>query len=155
MTDDERANSTAFARKSYMASRIDGFLDTSLVFARDSQIYLLSLRDGRVTKDIHARTSEALHTYLSGLDRALFPNRRYLAGDTLSIADICVVAELALLSRESGSGNALQAIGLECITGPGVDERYPLITKHFHTLCRHESFAPDVLPYLENLAARS
>ena len=144
-----------YGSDAYSASRIDSFLDTSLVFARDSQIYLLSLTAGSVTKDIHARASEALHTYLSGLDRALFPNRQHLVGDTLSIADICVVAELALFSREGGFGDALRAIGLEPITGSAVDERYPLITKHFHTLCRHEAFAPDVLPYLEKLTANN
>ena len=143
-----------YGSDAYMASRIDAFLDTSLVFARDSQIYVLSLRDGRVTKDIHARASEALHTYLSGLDRTLFPDRSYLVGDTLSIADICVVAELALFSRERSHAEQLGALGLDCITGPELDERYPRITKHFHTLCRHEAFAPDVLPYLDKLAAK-
>lgn len=92
-----------------------------------------------------------MHAYLSGLDRALIPNRPYLVGDTLSIADICVVAELALFSRESIYAESLRALGLECITGPDVDERYPRITKHFHTLCRHAAFAPDVLPYLEKV----
>jgi len=143
-----------YGNDAYSASRIDGFLDASLVFARDSQIYLLALSAGNVTKEIHARDSAALHTCLSGLDRALFPSRPYLVGDNVSIADICVVAELALFSREGDYEQALRAIGLDRMTGRDVDERYPLITRHFQTLCRHEAFAPDVLPYLEKLAAK-
>jgi hypothetical protein len=44
-----------YGRGPYEASRIDSFLDASLIFARDSQIYLLSLLDGAVNEAIHAR----------------------------------------------------------------------------------------------------
>lgn len=40
-----------YGRDAYEASRIDSFLDASLVFARDSQIYLLSLISGTVTPE--------------------------------------------------------------------------------------------------------
>src|SRR5262245_37658411 len=56
-----------YGRDAYEASRIDSFLDASLVFARDSQIYLLSLLDGTVNASIQARTSEAFAIYASGL----------------------------------------------------------------------------------------
>jgi hypothetical protein len=46
-----------YGRDAYEASRIDSFLDTSLIFARDTQIYLLSLLDGTVNEAIHARGS--------------------------------------------------------------------------------------------------
>ena len=141
-----------YGKDAYSASRIDSFLDASLVFARDSQIYLLALNNGKATNEIHARASDALHTYLGGLDRALSPDRAYLVDDTLSIADICFVAELALFSRERNFAQALQKIGCACITGATIDERYPIITKHFHTLCSHKAFAPDVLPYLKKIA---
>ncbi len=143
-----------YGSDAYSASRIDSFLDASLVFARDSQIYLLALNNEKVTKEIHSRANDALHTYLGGLNQALAPDRKYLVGDTLSIADICVVAELALFSRERTMGEALKTIDCACITGPETDERYPLITKHFRALCDHEAFAPDVQPYLEKIAAR-
>ena len=142
-----------YGKDAYSASRIDSFLDASLVFARDFQIYLLALNNDKATKEIHARASDALHTYLAGLNRALAPDRKYLVDDTLSIADICVVAELALFSRERNFATALQAIDCACITGVATEERYPLITKHFRTLCRHEAFTPDVQPYLEKIAA--
>ena len=142
-----------YGKDAYSASRIDSFLDASLVFARDSQIYLLALNNDQITKDIHARAHNALHTYLSGLNQALSPDRAYLVGDTLSIADICVVAELALFSRERSCVQELAQIDCECISGTEIDERYPLITKHFDSLCQHEAFAPDVLPYMEKIAA--
>ena len=141
-----------YGNDAYSASRIDSFLDASLVFARDSQIYLLALNNDRITKEIHTRASDALHTYMGGLDRALSPDRPYLVDDTLSIAEICVVAELALFSRERNFTKALQAIGCDCISGAETEQRYPLITKHFRALCRHEAFAPDVQPYLEKIS---
>ena len=41
----------------HSASRIDSFLDASLVFARDSQIYLLAMSADSLTPDIHARAA--------------------------------------------------------------------------------------------------
>jgi elongation factor 1-gamma len=137
----------------YSASRIDSFLDASLVFARDSQIYLLSLTRGKVTEEIHQRAHDAFHTYLRGLEQALSPDCRYLVGDRLSIADICVVAELALFSRERNYAEKLGEIGRECVTGSETDEMYPRVSAFFESLCQHEAFAPDVLPYLEKTRA--
>src|SRR5262249_61435303 len=65
----------------YEASRIDSFLDASLVFARDSQIYLLALRDPEFASDIHARAAEAFAIYAAGIDQALQPDRGFLVGD--------------------------------------------------------------------------
>src|SRR5712664_2416113 len=60
-----------YGRDAFEASRIDSFLDVSLVFARDSQIYLLSLMDGSVNEAIQARARDAFATYASGIDQAL------------------------------------------------------------------------------------
>tara|TARA_Y100000294_G_scaffold4946_1_gene4984 strand:+ start:358 stop:864 length:507 start_codon:yes stop_codon:yes gene_type:complete len=46
----------AYGRDAYEASRIDSYLDASLVFARDSQIYLLSLGD-ELTTEVHSRAN--------------------------------------------------------------------------------------------------
>ena len=62
----------------YEASRIDSFLDVSLVFARDIQIYLLALSGGTVDAAIHARAKEAFAIYASGLEQALSPSRTAL-----------------------------------------------------------------------------
>src|SRR6187551_2812 len=48
----------------YEASRIDSFLDASLVFARDGQAYLLSLLGGAISSEIQSRARDALDTYL-------------------------------------------------------------------------------------------
>ncbi|MDA0238111.1 MAG: glutathione binding-like protein [Proteobacteria bacterium] len=143
-----------YGEDAYSASRIDSFLDASLVFARDAQIYLLALRDGNLNRDIYESADTALHAYLGGLDRALSPSRSYLVGDSLSIADICVVSELALFFRGASDDETLRTLGLEPITGPVIDERYPLAMNHFRTLCQHEAFAPDVLPYLKKISVR-
>src|SRR5207247_1412371 len=44
-----------YGRDAYAASRIDGFLDASLVFAREAQVYLLELGGRRVTPAARAR----------------------------------------------------------------------------------------------------
>ncbi len=144
-----------YGKDPYSASRIDSFLDASLVFARDSQIYLLSLTRGQVTTEIHQRARDAFHTYAAGLERALSPDHQFLVGNSLSIADICVVAELALFSRERNLGEKLGEIDRECITGSETDKMHPRLTGHFDRLCQNEAFAPDVLPYLEKTRANA
>src|SRR5271170_4061645 len=47
-----------YGRDAYEASRIDSFLDASLVFARDSQIYLLALGSEKLSAEIHSRARE-------------------------------------------------------------------------------------------------
>src|SRR5580704_15369350 len=42
-----------YGRDPYESSRIDSFLDVSLVFARDAQIYLLALRGETIAPEIH------------------------------------------------------------------------------------------------------
>src|SRR5436190_4440639 len=89
-----------YGRDAYEASRIDSFLDASLVFGRDTQPYLLALRGDDLSADLHARAAESFAVYLAGIDQALHPDRHYLVGDALSLADICFVAELCLFSNE-------------------------------------------------------
>src|SRR5499426_2699852 len=62
-----------YGRDAYEASRVDGFLDASLVFARDAQTYLLSLLDGSVSAESQSRARDALTIYLGGISRALLP----------------------------------------------------------------------------------
>lgn len=64
-----------YGRDPYEASRIDGFLDTSLVFARDAQLYLFALRETQIPPVTHARAKEALATYAAGIEQALQPDR--------------------------------------------------------------------------------
>jgi elongation factor 1-gamma len=142
-----------YGRDAYEASRIDSFLDASLVFARDSQTYLLSLMSGTVSPEIHARTLEAFNIYASGINQALSPNREFLVDDSVSIADICFVAELSLFFNEKARAGELRKKSLEPILHDGVDANFPGAFAHFSRLSKHPAFAPDVEPYLKKIEA--
>jgi hypothetical protein len=101
-----------YGRAAYESSRIDGFHDASLVFARDGQLYLLALSRGAVTRELHARMQESFVTYLSGIEQALAPQRPFLVDDDVTLANICSVAELCLFHNERARGSALEAAGL-------------------------------------------
>lgn len=150
-----RLGGMLYGRNPYEASRIDSFLDASLVFARDSQIYLLALRDPDFAADIHARAKEAFAIYAAGIDQALQPDRRFLVGDGLSLADICFVAELCLFLNERHHRATLDKRGLVPILHERWREAFPLASGHFNRLIDHPAFAPDVQPYLQKLYARA
>jgi glutathione S-transferase len=134
----------------YQASRVDSFLDASLVFARDAQTYLLSLLSEDPTHETHARARDALSAYLAGIDRALSPKRRFLVGEDVTLADICFVAELALFFNERTRIRTLEARGLLPILDRSLnDPASARAVAHFRRLGNHPAFAPDVLPYLE------
>ncbi len=144
-----------YGRDAYETSRIDGFLDASLVFARDGQIYLLALRDGAVSRDLHARVKETFVTYLSGIEQALAPQRFFLVGDNVTLADICFVAELCLFHNERARRSILEAAGLSLLLGDEFADTYPRSASHFKRLLAHPAFAPDVGDYLEKIERSS
>jgi elongation factor 1-gamma len=143
---------TLYGRDAYEASRIDSFLDASLVFARDGQIYLLALRDGSVDAAIQARAGEAFATYASGIERALQGGQDWLAGEALSLADICFFAEITLFSTERMQRAALAKIGLQPLTTAWSTE-YPNAMQLYTRLSQHPAFAADAGSYLEKIAA--
>jgi len=142
-----------YGADAYEASRVDGFLDASLVFARDAQIYLLALLHGTLSNEIHARAREAFAVYAGGIDRALAPDRAFLVGARLSLADICFAAELCLFMNERGRFAELESRGLEPILSPDAAKLYPLAFAHFARLRAHPAFAPELEPYLAKLEA--
>jgi glutathione S-transferase len=144
-----------YGRDAYEASRIDGFLDASLVFARDGQIYLLAFRGGSVTQELHARVRESFETYLSGIEQALTPQRKFLVGDNLTLADICFAAELCLFHNERARRSVLEAAGLPLLLGDQFAETYPRASEHFQRLLAHPAFVPDVADYLEKIERSS
>jgi glutathione S-transferase len=139
----------------YEASRIDSFLDVSLVFARDSQIYLLALADGTIDAAIHARAKAAFAIYASGLEQTLTSRRNTLVGDGITLADICFAAELALFMNEHARVGQLNERGLDRILHAGVPNEYPLVFAHFARLVDHEHFRPDLKPYVEKLLSKA
>jgi glutathione S-transferase len=141
-----------YGRGPYEASRVDSFLDASLVFARDAQTYLLSLLGGTVTAEIQSRARDALLAYLAGIDRALAPQRQFLVGDDVTLADICFVAELSLFYNERMRSPALAARDLVPILDTAlIDAAYARAARHFTRLRTHPAFAPDVEPYLQKV----
>ena len=110
------------------------------------------LHDGSVSAEIHSRAKEALATYLGGISRALLPERRFLVGEGVTLADICFVAELALFSNERARREPLERAGLSpVLDGVRNDAAYAQAFAHFDRLRRHPAFAPDVEPYLEKI----
>jgi glutathione S-transferase len=141
-----------YGRDAYEASRIDSFLDVSLVFARDAQIYLLALRGETISPEIHARATEAFTTYAEGLERALGSNRRFLVGDDVSLADICFACEFTLFSNERARGGALVRQGLRPVL-EAARSRFALTFEHLDRLVAHPAFEPDLARYLFKLDA--
>jgi glutathione S-transferase len=144
-----------YGRDAWESSRIDSFLDVSLVFARDSQIYLLALSDGTVDAATHARAKQAFAIYASGLEQALSPQRKTLVGEDISLADICFAAELALFMNEHARAAQLNERGLDRILHAGVRKDYPLVFGHFDRLVDHEHFRPDLKPYVGKLLSKA
>jgi elongation factor 1-gamma len=137
----------------YEASRIDSFLDVSLVFARDAQLYLFALRGEVVDPEVHARAAEALDTWLGGLETALTPDRAALTGDGISLADICFACELALFHNEGSRSKALEANRQKALL-PQARRRFPLAFAHFDRLVEHPAFASELGPYVAKLKSR-
>ena len=135
----------------YEASRIDCFLDASLVFARDSQIYLLALASKTMSAEIHSRMRDTFEVYLAGINRALSPDREFIVGNGMTLADICFVAELGLFHNEKARATEIEKLGLEPILNSRIDAAYPRAVAHFEKLSTHPAFAPDVLPYLRKI----
>lgn len=145
--------STLYGGDAYEASRIDGFLDAALVFARDGQLYLFALNGKTVDADIHGRAAAAFAAYIGGIERALAPDRAYIVANHLSLADICFAAELCLFSNERTRHPLLRAKGLAPILGPNLLRDYPRAMAHFERLVRHPAFAPELAPYLAKIDA--
>ena len=140
-----------YGTDSYETSRIDSFLDASLVFARDSQIYLLALGSGSLSEEIYHRTREAFAVYMAGINSALSAGRGFIVGDRLSLADVCFVAELSLFYNEKPRARDLKKQRLEPILSGNVDEQFPDAMAHFAKLSKHPAFAPDIDPYMQKI----
>jgi len=136
----------------YEAARVDSFLDASLVFARDNQHYLLAMMAGDINMDVYARAGEAFGVYMGGIDRGLAPDRDFLVGDGITLADICFVAEITLFSVERARAKSLKDHKLNPIFHDGIEAEFPRAMAHYHRLCAHEAFAHDVAPYVEKIA---
>jgi len=154
------AGCTVYGSDPWTASRIDGFLDASLVFARDAQVYLLKLGSGKIKPPTHERARVALDGWLGGIEQALAPRhvapaggptRPALVGEDVTLADVVFAAELALLEAERRSHAVLAQAGLAPLVADELATRFPRALAHYARLCAHPAFAPDLGPYLEKI----
>lgn len=140
-----------YGAEPYQASRIDSFLDASLVFGCATQPYLLALRGDAVGPACHAAAGAATETWLGGIDRALSPARDFLVGTRLTLADICFACELTMLWYERPHRLRLAKQGLEPVLPDDLGAVYPRAADLFTRLRRHPDFSPDLGAHLERL----
>jgi glutathione S-transferase len=141
-----------YGKDAYEASRIDGFLDVSLIFARDTQRYLLSMLGQNPDTDLRALAEAATETYLSGMERALDGGSRFVAGDALSLADVVLAAEISEFRMEGFYAEMLAKAGIEQVIGNATLARFPAVKAHYERLAAHPAFAPDMAPFIEKLS---
>ena len=140
-----------YGADAYEASRIDGFLDASLVFARDAQIYLLALGGEALSAEIHSRARDGFRTYLGGINQALATGREFIVGLTITLADICFVAELSLFHNEKARAGELLKRGFEPILNAAVAAEFPQAMSHFTKLSKLRRSLPTWSPIRRNL----
>ena len=138
------ATRSLYGGDDYEASRIDSFLDANLVFAREAQVYLLSMREPDAV--VHERMAAAHEFYLAGVESAL-GRSDYLAGSDLSIADISFVCDFAQFLREGHYEKELRKAGLELVSHRGGDD-YPNAYSHMLRLSETAAFAKHMGTYL-------
>ena len=108
----------------FSSSRIDSFLDSSLVFACDSQAYLLSLMKDTLTVDIYDSVASAFTDWLNGIEKAL-SNQKYLSSNYLTLADVCFACEIALLYNEKYYQHKLDNYDLDLLINPKIHAQFP------------------------------
>jgi hypothetical protein len=62
-----------------------------------------------MSSELYNRMKASFAAYLFGIEQGLAPQRAFLIGDDLTLADICFVAELCLFHNERGRSSALEA----------------------------------------------
>ena len=134
-----------YGRDAYTASRIDSFLDVSLVFARQTQLYLLAVF-GEMTRELRESSEAAYRSYFAGIESAL-EGREFLVSDRLTLADICFVCEVLLCLQERRRKDALEKAGFDCILDEAFEGEFPRAFSHVFRLVKEPAFAPDCEPY--------
>ena len=91
----------------------------------------------------HERAREARDAYLGGIDQALAPERRFLVGDELTLADIVFATELALFSAERAHREKLEEAGLAALwTMRSLREDFPRALGALRTPVRARGVRP-------------
>ncbi|NCF43555.1 MAG: glutathione S-transferase [Proteobacteria bacterium] len=131
------------------ASRIDSFLDATLVFGREAQVYLLGVE--AVTQELHTRMAAAFEFFLEGIERAL-EHQAYLAGEHVTLADIAFACDLSQFLRERLMRAGLDAAGLPLVSD-NAEQRFPRAFAHLFALIEKPHFASYLGKYTEHFRA--
>lgn len=127
-------------------SRIDSFLDRSLIFARDLQHYLLARNS--MTEQRHSEMAGEVKTFAAGLDKAL-QSTTYIAGETITLADIATICDLCQLTDETEHAKQFEELGFPFLV-PSL-KPFQYLGAHIKTLADDERFSKNLKPYLEKL----
>ena len=127
-------------------ARIDGFLDNTLLFAAMIQKYILS--GDALDATLHGQMSAAFHNYCASLELAL-GHHAHVSGDALSLSDVVLVCELAMLSNEGRMADNLAAAGLPAIL-PEL-KNYSALHAHVTDLLGRTEFAEDLSNYTPHI----
>ena len=151
----KKKNNNIYGSNPYETSRIDGFLDASLIFARSSQKYLLSINNNSATLKIRDEAKEAYMNYMIGIENALKENKKYgfITSQNITLADICFFCELSLFYREIMPYEKSDKI-TSIIREIGPSE-FKLSLKHFQNLRKHPLFKIDSKKYLDSIDKKS
>lgn len=90
-----------------------------------------------------------------GSNRRCRRRRGTLVGNSITLADVCFAAELALFMNEHAWVKQLSERGLDKILHPCVRDDYPLVFAHFDRLVDHQHFRQDLKPYVEKLLSKA
>ena len=139
----DESDSGLYGHDPYSASRVDSFLDTTLLFARESQIYLLALMADDLNEKVYSDTEYALTNWLSGIEGAV-TNNEFICGNTLTLADICFCCELLLLQSEHQWVESISKIGKNLLSGTEIEDKFPRSLNHYKKLSVRTDFSPDI-----------
>ena len=142
-----RNKTNLYGENGFQASRIDSFLDASLVFAREAQVYLLSVES--LSQENYDRMQAAYEFYLSGIESALEVSK-YLAGDELTIADISFVCDVGQFLRERFFREALEKQDFQPIGGT-LNQEFPKSFHHMIELSERPEFSKHLGSYMNGL----
>ncbi len=129
-------------------SRVDSFLDRTLVYSRDMQRYLLA--GDKLTAEHHAEMRTSLVAFATGLNTALGYDD-YLAGNGLTLADIAAACELGQLTNERGFQSRLDELGLPALTNELAD--FERLGTYLGKLAQEPIIRDEIGKYLDRLLA--
>tara|TARA_Y100000589_G_C27116183_1_gene614333 strand:- start:123 stop:926 length:804 start_codon:yes stop_codon:yes gene_type:complete len=92
-----------YGKSAFIKSRVDSFLDASLVFGALTQPFLLSFNSNKKFQRASIIAAEnAFVTYMNGIENSLKLNKtKFIISDNLSIADICFFCEFMQFTLSS------------------------------------------------------